>query len=204
VSPMTSRVFGDRELRLAVLAVAAAALVLSSCSAERQPTVENTPTRRATAPSVQPERAEPTGEPQSITVEAIGVSAGTVGVGLDSNGAMEVPEVDLTGWYELGPRPGDPGPAVVVGHVDSQAGPAVFFRLGELTTGDRITVGYLDGVEVDFEVVVVEQHPKDELPVDQIWESTDEPVLWLITCGGAFDSSTGHYVDNIVVHARRI
>ena len=204
MSAVTLRVIEDRELRLAVLAFATAALVLSSCSAERQPPVENTPTRREAASSVQPEWAKPTGEPQSITAEAIGVSAGTVGVGLDSDGAMEVPEVDLTGWYELGPRPGEPGPAVVVGHVDSQAGPAVFFRLGELSGGDRITVGYEDGVEVDFEVVVVEQHPKDELPVDRIWGATDEPVLWLITCGGAFDSSTGHYVDNIVVLARRI
>jgi hypothetical protein len=140
--------------------------------------------------------------PVSIAIPAAGVDARVVPVGLRPDGAMEVPEVDLAGWYRLGPRPGERGPAVIVGHVDSREGPAVFYRLGRLRRGDRIVVGQGGGAAAAFAVERVERHPKEALPVGRIWSPTGQPVLRLITCGGSFDRSTGHYRDNVVVYAK--
>jgi sortase (surface protein transpeptidase) len=142
------------------------------------------------------------GRPVSIAIPAVGVEARVVPVGLRPDRAMEVPGVDQAGWYELGPRPGEAGPAVIVGHVDSHSGPAVFFRLGELRRGDRIVVGQAGGATRSFFVERVERRAKEALPVERIWNRTRKPVLWLITCGGSFDRSTGHYRDNIIVYAK--
>jgi sortase (surface protein transpeptidase) len=122
-------------------------------------------------------------------------------VGLLADGTMEVPEVDLAGWYGPGPRPGEAGPSAIVGHVDSRDGPAVFFRLGELGRGDRVAVGQEGGGGRAFVVERVERRPKEALPTERVWNRTREPVLRLITCGGSFDRSTGHYRDNIIVFA---
>jgi sortase (surface protein transpeptidase) len=142
------------------------------------------------------------GRPVSIAIPAVGIDARVVPVGLRADRTMEVPELDLAGWYEPGPRPGDAGPAVIVGHVDSRHGPAVFFRLGELRPGDRITIGQQGGAARSFLVERVERSPKEALPVGRIWDRTRQPVLRLITCGGSFDRSTGHYRDNVIVYAR--
>jgi Sortase domain len=109
------------------------------------------------------------GRPVSIAIPAAGVDARVVPVGLRANGTMEVPGVDLAGWYEPGPRPGEAGPAVIVGHVDSRHGPAVFFRLGELRRGDRIVVGQRGGGGRAFVIDRVERRPKEALPTGRIW-----------------------------------
>jgi sortase (surface protein transpeptidase) len=141
------------------------------------------------------------GRPARIVIPAIGVEAPVVAVGLQADGAMEVPDVDLAGWYELGPRPGERGPAVIVGHVDSRSGPAVFYALHQLRPGDRIVVGQDDTPASVFAVERLERQPKGALPVGRIWNRTSAPVLRLITCGGRFDRSTGHYRDNLIVYA---
>ena len=142
------------------------------------------------------------GRPVSITIPAAGVEARVVPVGLRPDRSMEVPGVDQAGWYEPGPRPGEAGPAVIVGHVDSRSGPAVFFRLGQLRRGDQIVVGQAGGGSRSFLVERVERQVKEALPVERIWNRTNRPVLRLTTCGGSFDRSTGHYRDNIIVYAR--
>src|SRR5680860_443634 len=131
---------------------------------------------------------------------AIDVNAKVVSVGLLSSGAMQVPDFGLAGWYEPGPMPGEPGPAVVAAHVDSRSGPDVFYRLRDLQKGDEIRLVGENGVVVVFAVESREQAPKSELPVNRIWNQTDEPVIRLITCGGEFDYSTRHYRDNIIVY----
>jgi sortase (surface protein transpeptidase) len=141
------------------------------------------------------------GRPVSIQIPAIGVDARVVPVGLGPDRSMEVPAVDLAGWYEPGPRPGAAGPAVIVGHVDSRRGPAVFFRLGQLRRGDRIVVGRAGGGPRSFVVERVERQPKQALPTERIWNGTRRSVLRLITCGGSFDRATGHYRDNVIVYA---
>jgi sortase (surface protein transpeptidase) len=121
----------------------------------------------------------------SIEIPAVGVDATVVPVGLLAGRTMAVPAVDQAGWYEPGPRPGEAGPAVIVGHVDSRRGPAVFFRLQELRPGDRIVVGLDGGGTRSFLVEQVERQPKEDLPVGRIWNRTDRPVLRLITCEAA-------------------
>jgi LPXTG-site transpeptidase (sortase) family protein len=186
---------------LALVAAAgllAASLVLGAC----QWTAGDAGARAAEPPTSEaPRVVSRASRPVSIAIPAAGVDARVVPVGLGTDGAMEVPAVDLAGWYRLGPRPGERGPAVIVGHVDSRKGPAVFHRLGQLRKGDRIVVAQGGGATVAFAVQRVERVAKDSLPVGRIWNRTSEPVLRLITCGGSFDRSTGHYRDNVIVYA---
>ncbi|HEX6676355.1 MAG TPA: class F sortase [Actinomycetes bacterium] len=139
--------------------------------------------------------------PTTISIPGIGVHARVVPVGLQADGAMQVPDPDQVGWYELGPRPGDPGPAVLVGHVYYRPGPAVFYRLRQLHPGDEILIGERGGATRRFLVGRLERHPKTALPVDRIWTTATRPLLRLITCGGSYDHSTGHYRDNLIVYA---
>lgn len=106
----------------------------------------------------------------------------------------------FTGWYDLGPVPGNIGPAVIIGHVDSYAGPGVFFDLKYVLPGDLVTVD--DGsVPIFFRVERVVVYPKDSFPTAEVFGSTPNVALRLITCGGPFDTSIGHYEDNVVVYA---
>jgi sortase (surface protein transpeptidase) len=141
--------------------------------------------------------------PMTITIPSIGVKAGIVGVGLRVDGAMQVPDPDKVGWYKRGPRPGAPGPAVLIGHVDTRTAPAVFFRLRDLRPGDAILIRQRHGPTTRFTVVGLERHPKTALPTNRIWPTTSEPLLRLITCGGSFDDTTRHYRDNLIVYAAR-
>jgi sortase (surface protein transpeptidase) len=136
-----------------------------------------------------------------VVIPAIEVDADLVAVGLNPDQSMEVPDFGEAGWYEPGPRPGEPGPAVIAAHVDSVAGPDVFFRLTDLAPGDEITVEHADGARSNFTVRDAEQQHKDDLPVERIWNDTDATVLRLITCGGEFDSAARSYRDNVVVYA---
>jgi hypothetical protein len=136
-----------------------------------------------------------------IAIPKIGVEATVVEVGLQADGAMQVPDPDQVGWYKLGPRPGAPGPAVLVGHLDSRTGPAVFYRLRQLRPGDEILVGQRDGTSSRFVVGRLEQLPKTALPTKRIWTTTSRPLLRLVSCGGRFNRATGHYRDNVIVYA---
>lgn len=141
----------------------------------------------------------------SVAVPSIGAtSPELVSLGLHPDGSLEVPQdFDLAGWYRHGPSPGELGPAVIAGHVDSAVdGPAVFFRLAELQRGAEILITRADGTVAVFLVERVEQYPKDDFPTVEVYGGTDHAALRLITCGGGFDSSTGHYRDNIVAYAR--
>jgi sortase (surface protein transpeptidase) len=147
-----------------------------------------------------PAASHPIG-PTTISIPSIGVKAPIVPVGLQADRAMQVPDPDKVGWYRLGPRPGGPGPAVLIGHLDSRTGPAVFYRLRQLRPGDEILVGERGGDTRRFLVGRLERHPKTALPVNRIWTTATRPLLRLITCGGSFNRATGHYRDNLIVYA---
>ena len=147
-----------------------------------------------------PVPARPTG-PMTITIPSIGVKAGIVGVGLQADGAMQLPDADRVGWYKHGPRPGAAGPAVLIGHVDDRTGPDVFYRLRELHPGDEILIRQRHGPTTRFIVGRLERVPKTALPTKRIWPTTFRPLLRLITCGGPFIHATGHYRDNLIVYA---
>ncbi|WP_245900025.1 class F sortase [Geodermatophilus normandii] len=141
--------------------------------------------------------------PARLRVPAIGLDSGLVDLGLDATGALEAPaDFATAGWYAGGPAPGDVGPAVLAGHVDSSRGPAVFARLRELTGGDEVLVDRADGSTVTFAVTRVERHPKDAFPTDAVYGPTGDAQLRLVTCGGDFDRAARSYEDNVVVFAR--
>jgi sortase (surface protein transpeptidase) len=124
-------------------------------------------------------------------------------LGLNGDDSLKVPaDVDKTGWWAGGAKPGRRGTAVIVGHVDSQRGPAVFHRLGQLSSGDRVRVVYKDGTRAAFVVTGRERVPKDDFPSDKVYDDTSQPSVRLITCGGDFDRESGHYRDNVVVYGR--
>jgi sortase (surface protein transpeptidase) len=150
-------------------------------------------------------RFQPTPAPVRLAIPAIGVATRLQRLGRAGDGTIEVPhgpdKWDVAGWYEDGTRPGDPGSAVILGHVDSRSGPAVFYRLRELRPGDQVEVDRAGGSRVAFTVQRVEQYPKRRFPTAEVYYPTLEPMLRLVTCGGAFDRSTGHYTDNVIVFA---
>ncbi|WCO65740.1 class F sortase [Iamia majanohamensis] len=157
-----------------------------------------TPTGPASTVAPSPEGSSP----DRVAIPRIGVDAPVVDLGLEPDGALEVPtDWDATGWYTGGPVPGARGPAVIAGHVDSTSGPAVFFDLRDLSPGDEIVVTGDDGSQQTFVVDRTERHPKDAFPTRAVYGLTSDPQLRLITCDGAFDDGTGHYVDNLVVFA---
>ncbi len=140
--------------------------------------------------------------PRRVRIPSIGVDADIGPLGLRDDGSIEVPsDWDETGWWADGPEPGESGPAVVLGHVDSTSGPAVFHRLSELAPGDLVHIDREDGSTVTYRVSRLEQHGKDVFPSDSVYGRTDEPVLRLITCGGDFDRSERSYFDNVIVFA---
>ena len=143
--------------------------------------------------------------PQRVKIPSIGVDSSLIGLRQQRDGALEVPQdFAQAGWYRQGTKPGDTGPAVLVGHVDSHEGPAVFFRLRELKRDDRITVVRTDGSKVSFAVYASERVAKNDFPTSRVYGDTRGPELRVLTCGGRFDPVTKHYEDNIVVYARQV
>lgn len=144
--------------------------------------------------------------PTRVAIPSLDVDSELLELGLNTDGSLEVPGIyDLAGWYERGPYPGDTNspPALIVGHVDSaENGPAVFFRLKQIEMGATIEVTRVDGSIAVFEVVNVEQHPKDDLPTDAIYARRAPSELVLVTCTGDFNAQAASYLDNFVVTAR--
>lgn len=137
-----------------------------------------------------------------LEIPAIGVSTRLVSLGLNADRSMQVPnDFSAAGWYRHSPMPGEPGPAVIAGHVDSRSGPAVFYRLAELSAGDAVRVRYPGGTSAVFTVDGIEQHPKDAFPTERVYGDTAGPELRLITCGGVFDRSAAAHRDNVIVYA---
>ena len=142
--------------------------------------------------------------PWELEIPAIGVAVGLATLGDPVGPTLPVPslaEADAeAGWYRFTSEPGSVGNSVIVGHVDTYVGPAVFYRLYQLAAGDAIDVVTGAGTE-RFDVRWVREIPKAAFPVSQVFGETGKRQLWLITCGGAFDYQTGHYMDNIIVSA---
>jgi hypothetical protein len=150
--------------------------------------------------------ALPWSRPVSLAIPAIGVHANVIDLGLGPGHTLQVPPltqagVQEAGWYDLGPAPGQLGPAVIAGHVDSHQGPGVFFRLGALVPGNQVDVTRADGTLAIFRVDAVDEYSKDRFPAQQVYGPVSYAGLRVITCGGSFDYQTRHYLSNIVVYA---
>ncbi|HEY3439031.1 MAG TPA: class F sortase [Actinotalea sp.] len=140
--------------------------------------------------------------PVRLTIPAIEVdTTALVPLTVGPDGVLPPPtDFATVGWHVRGPSPGQLGPAVLAAHVDGPDGPAVFYRLGELTAGDEVRIARDDGTVARFVIDAVNRYAKTDFPTSQVYgNTTGRAEIRLITCGGAFDRSTGHYVDNIVV-----
>jgi Sortase domain len=161
-----------------------------------------------TGPIVAPPQSAapaPVASPVSLTIPLIGVRTDLITLGLARGGAMQVPSsTTVAGWYTGSPRPGSIGSAIIVGHIDSETGPGVFYRLSELRSGDDVFVKRADGTTAEFRVTSIQTYLKDQFPTEEVYGPTPDAELRLITCGGAFDSATGHYLSNIVVYATEV
>jgi len=142
--------------------------------------------------------------PWQLRIPAIGVAVELTALGDPDGAALPVPPLAAAateaGWYRFSAVPGSAGNSVIVGHVDTYVGPAVFYNLYLLRPGDAIDIATGTGTE-RFAVRWVREVAKVQFPVNQVFGSTGKHQLWLITCGGAFDYQTGHYLDNIIVSA---
>ncbi len=146
----------------------------------------------------------PASRPVRLAVPAIKVNAPVTPVGQAKDGSVDVPpltEHDQTGWYDRGAVPGDPGRAIIVGHVDTKSGPAVFYRLRSLKPGARIQVTRADRSVVTFKVDSVEYFDKSNLPAARVYGDSGPAELRLITCGGEWVGGRTGYQDNVIVFA---
>jgi hypothetical protein len=148
---------------------------------------------------------QPVSAPVSLTIPLIGVQTNLITLGLQSDGQLQVPSTtSVAGWYTGSPRPGSVGSSIIVGHIDNTSGPGVFYRLNTLTKGDKIYVKRADGTLAEFSVTSVQSYLKDHFPTEDVYGPVPDAELRLITCGGAFDYATNHYLSDIVVYAAEV
>lgn len=147
----------------------------------------------------------PPAEPTAISIPAIGVQSSMFTVGDNPDGTIHVPQpgpnYDKAAWYKGSPMPGEQGPSVIIGHIDSKkTGPSVFYRLSGMQPGQKVSVTRDDGTVAVFTVDKVEKYPKADFPTLKVYGNTDRAEVRLITCGGVFNDSTNNYKSNIVVY----
>lgn len=202
---------------VAVLVALCAVLVTLALGGDGDGTAEGPGPQRAEA-SAAPEqvRTRPAPEPPPVVavasaptrleIPSIGVATDLVRLGVNADKTVEVPERGAdAGWFEQGPVPGQNGSSVILGHVDSATGPAIFHRLETLARGDRIQVGTNNGSVEVFEVTRVATYPNEEFPARQVYAgSPDAPALNLVTCGGVYDRDRGGWQSNVVVFAAHV
>lgn len=191
--------------RSVMMACAATGLAgLAGCGSTR--------TSPAAVPTA-PEEAGATGRtspgrgtsPVHLAIPTIGVATPLIQLGLNEDGTVEVPTApERAGWFRLGPVPGKRGSSVILGHVDSVDGPAVFAGLSTLRRADRVEVLLSDDTLVTFEVTGIETYANADFPAERVYAGTSRSAeLNLVTCGGEYDRERGGYQSNVVVYTRR-
>jgi len=143
--------------------------------------------------------------PVRVEVPSLGIDSRLDRLGTDDRDRLDTPPLwQVAGWFAGGPRPGDAGPAVIAGHVDSPTGPAVFARLSELGEGDIVRVTDAGGTVREFAVTTTTTTPQDGFPTEAVYGPTPDPQLRLITCDGPYDAAAGGYQDNLLVFATEV
>ena len=152
------------------------------------------------------EYALPAALPHTIRIPTVGIEADfEAPLGVNPDQTIAVPDgFDTVGWYQYGPTPGELGPAVVLGHVDSFAGPAVFFSLGQLDVGDDIFIDRADGSTAQFVVTRMLREAQDNFPTAAVYGDLDYAGLRLITCSGEFIRGEQRYTHNLIVFAKLV
>ena len=159
-------------------------------------------TTQANAPSL--DNGVLRSQPTRLVIPSINLDANFVTpLGLLPDQTVSVPDsYTEVGWYSGGVTPGEIGPSVILGHVDSKSGPGVFYSLGQLNIGDDIEITREDGTTVTFVVTKLERHPQSNFPTLAVYGPTDEPTLRLVTCTGAYNRGVQRYSHNLVVYAK--
>jgi len=143
--------------------------------------------------------------PVRLKIPALNIDTTFVELGIQGNDEIEIPKgYNEVGWYKHGPTPGELGPAVVLGHVDSYSGPAVFFYLGRLDPGDTIWIEREDGTTAIFRVDKLERYPQSNFPTSLVYGDINHAGLRLITCSGSYDREQQRYDSNLIVYASLI
>ncbi len=144
--------------------------------------------------------------PASLRIPALAIETSfTEPLALTESGEVAVPDDNYkVGWYKNSPTPGEAGPAIVLGHVDSYTGPAIFFYLGQLKPGDDIFITREDGSEAHFEVTLLERYEQDQFPSQKVYGNINYAGLRLITCSGTYKQGVGRYTHNLVVYAKLV
>jgi sortase (surface protein transpeptidase) len=145
--------------------------------------------------------------PTQLSIPSIGVNGTLLKLGLNKDKSVQVPPLTRNahaGWLRTSPTPGQIGPAVILGHVDSKYGPGVFFKLGALKPGATVRITRTDHTVAVFKVDRVVSYPKATFPTLAVYGNTDHAALRLITCGGKFDPNRQGYQSNIVAYASMI
>lgn len=148
----------------------------------------------------------PRSAPIRLTVPALGIDNSPLQrLGLNTDGTVAVPtSFQQAGWFTGSVTPGQLGPMIILGHVDSYRGPGIFFRLGALRPGDTLSVTRADGRTVSYRITGVREYPKDDFPTAAVYANTPVPTIRLITCGGSFDTATRHYLSNVVAFGEQV
>ncbi len=185
------------------------ALATASGPAPNSTPTQPVPARTSSGPTPiaadNPPLAPAPSPPVMLRIPAIDVAVSVSTLGLNPDQTVQVPtDFQQPGWFGLGPTPGQIGSAVILGHVDSYRGPAVFYRLRSLQAGDQVEVTLADGTIVRFAVTTVTSYPKEQFPAQQVYGSRGVRALQLVTCGGEFDTTTRSYLSNIVVYTALI
>lgn len=140
------------------------------------------------------------GVPVELHIEDQDITAPVVAVGTERDGSLELPKIDEVGWWVGGATPNDQaGSVVLAGHVDDHTGPGALYRLDQIQVGAVIDVR-TQTTTSSYTVVSVHQYRKQKLPAE-LFRADGPRRLIVITCGGPFDYSAGHYRDNLVVTA---
>lgn len=185
-------------------------LLLSPAHHVSKPQAEQEPTRPkkrlpppppVQRPLAAAEASDVAADPTAIRIPLLGINQRVVELGV-SGTTLQVPtQYSDVGWWRDGPAPGERGATVMVGHVDSETGPAVFYQLSGLRRGDRIVVRSEDNSRSVFAVHKVVAYARDEFPSGRVYRSDGKPALHLVTCGGSFDTEIGQYTSNVVAFA---
>jgi sortase (surface protein transpeptidase) len=189
-------------LALALLVIAAVALVLGLRGGDHTPQLASPSLGPSTSSSPDVEWPEATSvAPVALRIPAIGVDETLIQLGLNADETVEVPlDYAKPGWFKYGPTPGDTGSSVILGHVDSFDGPAVFYQLHALAPGDRVEVTLPDGTAAHFEVTRLATYPKEQFPAEEVYGEHGYSALQLVTCGGEFDPVARSYESNVVAY----
>jgi sortase (surface protein transpeptidase) len=195
---------------LGVAAVALLAITATGCGGGgKKPSSATVARQPAPSRSSAPARVKPLGRsvPSRLRIPKLHVDSPIMKLGLNPDHTIQVPplsEPKMTGWWDGGPTPGEKGASVILGHNIGNGHPSVFEKLGTLRPGDRAEVTRADGSVATFEVTRLEQIPKSRFPTEKVYGKLSYPGIRLITCGGRFDASWGHHVDNIIVYGKLV